>query len=265
MNLYLREFKTSLKSLFVWCISVLITLVFMMSIYPTFANDSAKFDQLLSSFPEEVLKAFGLSTMNFGEILQFYSYIMTFMFLVAAIYAINLGINALSKEENDKTAEFLLTKPISRTKIITYKLLAALTDIIIYNFVVFIGSYGVLEMVKKDNYNFNVFVLISIGMFLLQLLFLAFGFLLSVLTKKSDSVISISLGTVFAFYGISLLSGIFEDKQWVLFLTPFKYYDSIEIVSNGVINSSFLILTFILVALSIAITYIKYLKRDINT
>ncbi|MFA5881807.1 MAG: ABC transporter permease subunit, partial [Eubacteriales bacterium] len=67
---------------------------------------------------------------------------MLFLYLVvmATIHAAMLGANIIAKEERDKTAEFLLAKPVSRNEIITVKLGAGLTNILIFNAVTLLSS-----------------------------------------------------------------------------------------------------------------------------
>jgi ABC-2 type transport system permease protein len=264
MNLYLRELKVSLKPLFLWCIFVAISLVFMLSIYPSLARQSSNFDAIMESFPEEVIKALGLSTLNFGNLMEFFAYIMSFIIIVSAIYGMNLGINALSKEEEDKTAEFLITKPISRVRIVLYKLLSSLTDIILYNMFFLTVSFLILEIVKQRDYELLNLVYIVIGMFILQLVFMSIGIVLSVFINKNNVTSSVVLLTVFTFYSISLLSGMFDNKKWVKYFTPFKYFDSIKIVSDNTLDSMFIVISIIIILICIITTFVKYKNRDIN-
>ena len=44
----------------------------------------------------------------------------------------NLGIGIISKEVRDKTADFLLTKPVSRVTILVAKMMAAFTCIVLH-------------------------------------------------------------------------------------------------------------------------------------
>ena len=47
---------------------------------------------------------------------------------MATVHAAMLGADIISKEERDKTAEFLFVKPISRNKIIISKLLGSFSQ-----------------------------------------------------------------------------------------------------------------------------------------
>lgn len=61
-----------------------------------------------------------------------------------------LGSGIISKEERDKTAEFLLVKPVSRAHIMTAKLLAALTLLAVFFLVTYASAYGILSYYTKD-------------------------------------------------------------------------------------------------------------------
>ena len=68
----------------------------------------------LKDYPEPVRKALGLSVDSISSILGFYSYIFLYITLCGAIQAMNLGTSIISKEVSEKTADFLLTKPVTR-------------------------------------------------------------------------------------------------------------------------------------------------------
>ena len=60
---------------------------------------------------------------------------------MATIHAAMLGATIIAKEERDKTAEFLFVKPVSRSKIISFKLLVALVNIVILTIVAAISLF----------------------------------------------------------------------------------------------------------------------------
>ena len=77
----------------------------------------------------------------------------------------------LSKEVRDKTADFLLTKPVSRSEIMTAKLLAALTSLVITNGMYLIISSIMASAVTSEAYSVKTFLMISITLFFIQLMF----------------------------------------------------------------------------------------------
>lgn len=78
--------------------------------------------------------AFGMDRLNFGTLTGFYSIECgNILGLGGAFFAALTASSILSKEEKDRTAEFLLTHPVSRFRIVTEKLFAVLIQLIIMN------------------------------------------------------------------------------------------------------------------------------------
>ena len=86
--------------------------------------------------PKELLAAFGMDTIDLSTVLGYFSFILMFAQLCLAIQAGNYGFGLVSIEESELTADFLMTKPVSRVRILTSKLLAVLANLIITNLVV---------------------------------------------------------------------------------------------------------------------------------
>ncbi|MDF2506094.1 MAG: hypothetical protein K0R06_3589, partial [Clostridium sp.] len=142
---------------------------------------------------------------NITSILGFYSMIFSFITLCGAIQAMNIGVSILSKESRERTADFLLVKPVSRAAIVSSKLLAALTMLLVTNVIYYAGASMVANIVKTSNYSNKLFFMISLTLLFIQLIFLAIGVFVSVFFTKLKSVLPISLGVVFGFYIIGAL------------------------------------------------------------
>lgn len=125
----------------------------------------------LLGYPPQLLKAIG--AVDIFTMINFYAYIFSFVVVCGAIQAMNIGISIISKETRFKTADFLLTKPASRTKILTAKLLAGITSLLITN-IIYIGfSIIVVKAFQTEDFNMKIFLLISCSLFLEQLIFFA--------------------------------------------------------------------------------------------
>ncbi|QVK18647.1 ABC transporter permease subunit [Mycoplasmatota bacterium] len=264
MNIFRQEFKSNLKSTIIWTISIVGLIVLYMSLYPGFAKDAQMVKDMMANLPEPVRKGLGFNPDLFLSILGFYSFTFLYILLLGSIQAMNLGISMLSKETREKTADFLLTKPVTREQIVTAKLLSALTSLIITNIVFIVVSYFTIELVKIDDYKFNIFLMISVTLFFVQLLFMSLGFILSVLISKIKSVISISLPIVFGFFIISMLGSVIGDEL-VSYITPFKYFDREHIIFHGTYETSYIILELVIIIVSIIATYIVYHFKDIHS
>lgn len=262
MNMYLHELRSYRKSTIIWTCSLVGLAVFFLSMFPAFSRDAEEFSRLIQSYPEQVRKAFGIGS-NITSFFGFYSYAFFYIVLCGAIQAMNLGISIISKEVRQKTADFLLTKPVTRKQIVTSKLLAVLTSLVFTN-IVYIISAGVMSsIVKTQEFSMKIFILISITMFFVQLIFVAMGVAISVVVPKIRSVIGVSLGVVFGFFIINMFGSIIGDKA-LRYITPFKYFDTVYIIKNSSYEMQFLVIGIIFVIIATLASYIIYMKKDIH-
>lgn len=200
MNIFIHELKVYRKSTIIWTCSLAAIIILFLSMYPAFSQDITAAKKMLEAFPEGVRKALGLSLDMFSTLLGFYSYVFIYLMLCGSIQAMNLGTSILSKEVREKTADFLLTKPVSRIKIMTAKLLAALTSLIITDVIYLIVAGIMFSALQTGPYSFKIFLMISATLLFVQLLFLSLGVIVSVVVPKIRAVLPISLGTVFGFF-----------------------------------------------------------------
>ncbi|HAQ07992.1 MAG TPA: ABC transporter permease, partial [Bacillus bacterium] len=181
-----------------------------------------------------------------------------------AIQAMNLGTSILSKETIEKTADFLLTKPVTRTQVITSKLLAALVSLVITNIVFVSATFFIASFVATDEFSKQSLFLISITLFFIQLMFLALGIIVSVVFPKIKSVLTVSLGAVFGFFMLGMVSSTTDDAA-MRYLTPFNYFDSAYIAEHTGYEHSFLFAAVIFFVSAIAASYFLYAKKDVHS
>jgi ABC-2 type transport system permease protein len=174
----------------------------------------------------------------------------------------NIGMGVLAKEASGKTVDFLLTKPVSRTAIITAKLLAALSALAITSLVFFVVS-GAMAAAVSENLDYWMFLKLSLPLFFVQVIFALLGFAIAAVARKIKSVLPLSLSTVFAFFIIGLVQGAlhYEDLRY---LTPFKYFDYGYILKNASYEGTFLLLSAVIVVVAAVLSYVVFLKKDIH-
>jgi ABC-2 type transport system permease protein len=263
MNMYWHELKAYRKSTIIWILSVTALIVLFLSFYPSFSQDTEEFKKLLENYPQEIIKAFGISIDSFFSILGLFSYIYTYVVLCSSIQAMNLGTSILSKEVREKTADFLLAKPVSRTQIVTAKLFAALTAFIFSNIIYIVAASMMAFVVVEGSFNYKAYFLIALTSFLVGMMFLVLGILVSVVLPKIKSVLPISLSTVFGFFILSLFSSVI-DGEVIRYFIPFKYFDTAYIMEHSSYETIFLVIEIVFIILAVVASYIIYLKKDIN-
>lgn len=262
--IFKREFNRSLKSLIIWSLALGGLILLMLSLFPQMAEQQQDVDKLLEVYPESIKQAFGMDELNLGTLIGFYGievYMVTT--LLGSIYASILASSILAKEENEKTIEFLLSKPITRSQIVTQKLLAVVVNIFILNGVSIITSLIGFQFAKDSDIPEKTFMLLVIATILLHLTFASISFMFSSMMTKTRNTLSISLGVVLITYFINVIAGISEDLEMLKYITPFKYVDSADIINNNAIEPLYIFLMSAIIVISILVTYVVYRKKDI--
>jgi beta-exotoxin I transport system permease protein len=263
MNIFFHELKAYRKSTFIWSVSLVLIIVLFMSFYPAFAKDAEDFKKIMEGYPEAIRNAIGFNLGNFFTILGFYCFPLSFITLCGAIQGMNLGTSIVSKEVREKTADFLLTKPVTRTTVLTAKLMAAFASIVITNIVYLAVTIFIAFQVKTDDFSLKILIMLSLTMFFIQLIFLALGIVISVIVPKIKSVLTVSLATVFAFYFLGMFSST-TGEEAKRYISPFKYFDTAYIIKHASYEASFLIVGAVIIILAITASYFVYVKKDIH-
>ena len=113
-NLFLKEMRRNTLSLLLWILVISLLISFTMSVFQTFVENRSKVMGMLNLVPKGALQFKGISNVNdLLSVLGFYAVNnVIYMMVLGSIFAMVLGSNILLKEEYNKTAEFLLTKPL---------------------------------------------------------------------------------------------------------------------------------------------------------
>lgn len=263
-NIYTHEVRLKMRSVLIWSLSFAALLFFFFSIFQSFADQAELANQLMSKFPAELKEAFGLGRAELASVLGFYCLVFVFIQLCAAIQAGNIGFGLVSIEESELTADFLLTKPVSRVRILTSKLLAALTALLLTDVVVSLATIVAIAVNKGDRtYDGGTLALLLVSLLLFQVFFLSVGLLISLLVKRIHNVTPFSLGLAFGTYVLNAFSGIFGDVK-LEYITPFKHFDPYYILEHKAFDSKLLILSVCISVISVAVSYWLYTHRDIH-
>lgn len=262
--MFKREWKRNAKSLMIWS-AVLGGLVLLtLSIFPQFAEQQKEVTKLLQSLPPAMVKAFGMDQLSIGDLTGYYGVrVYTMTTLLGSVYAAILAANIVAKEENDKTIEFLLAKPITRREILTIKWLVVMVNILILNAVSLLVSFVGFQMAKGYDVSFKAIYLLTMATVFLHFTFAAVAFLLSTMMRKTRNASSFALGLVFVTYFMSMMSSISDDLSFLKYVSPFKYVDAAPIINELQIDPLYMVLMIVIISVSIVSAYVIYQKKDI--
>lgn len=264
-TLIITEFKRNFKSWMLWTGIVAGLALLMLALYPAFKDAFSQLEELLSVYPQEFLEAFGMGEggLDMADIYGWFGvegYL--FVTLIGGSYAAILGSSILSKEEDDKTIEFLLSQPISRTKVLFGKIIVVAMNLLLMNAVVSVILF--FTFIIFGELNVVVWLLYSFAPFILQAVFASLSLLVSVFVIKSRKVISISLGLAIGMYVVDLISKLTEEAEFLKYITPYEYVNAVTIVNDQMVKPLYLFLSITIITVSILTTWQLYIRKDIT-
>jgi len=267
LNLFSKEMRFNRLSLLVWMAIITILITITMSVYPTFLENQSKVMGMISLVPKGALEFKGISNIaDLNSVLGFYAANnVIYMMVLGSIFAMVLSCNILLKEEYNKTAEYLLTRPVTRSEVFLSKLGVVLLQIFLLNLVATLDGFLVMKFALKEMFSVSAFLILSVYTFLLNLLFGATGLFLSTLVKKPRPITTLGIGLVLVLYFLFTISKITENASGLGYLSPFKY------VSTNVMDKAYKLCSWNLLYFSgislllLSISYFRYKRRDIYT
>ncbi|MEH7353411.1 ABC transporter permease subunit [Neobacillus drentensis] len=264
MNIFLKELRSHRKSLIFWSIGVFLMVVSGMAKYDAYSSSGQSINDLVADLPKSLRAVLGFGAVDLSKISGYYAMLFLYLLLMATIHAAMLGATIIAKEERDKTFEFLFVKPVSRTTIITAKLMAAFVNIVVFNLVTYVSSIILIAKYNDGKAVNRDIAILMVGMFILQLLFMVIGSALAAVKKKPKTAASLATGILLLTYMLSIAIDLNEHIEGLKYLTPFKYYEAKNIMFGGGLDIIFVVISAVLITLFSYVTYVFYQKRDLN-
>jgi ABC-2 type transport system permease protein len=262
VNIFLRELRANLKSLLIWSGIIVLLIVLAVAKYSAFAADPSMI-KMLDSMPPAMLDALSMRGFNLTTLSGFYGVMFIYFGLMAAIAAAMWGSDSISKEERDKTVEFSLVLPVSRSRVVTAKLLAALVNCAAFVLITWAASAVAVQSFHPDQAFYGFLALEMQAMFALELIFLAIGLLLGCAMKQYKLSGSAAIGIILVTYFMSIIASMQKDLDFLKYFTPFKYFDARELFRSGQLDGTFLLISAAIIAVCVAAAYWIYRRRDL--
>jgi ABC-2 type transport system permease protein len=262
MNIFFHELKANLKSLIIWVVIVALFNVLGFSKASAYYNNPEML-AVLNSMPPAMLDAFNMNAFNLTTMTGFFGIMVVYFGLILSIAAAMWGSGIISKEERDKTVEFALTLPVTRSRVVLAKLAA-----MVVNCIILLGVNWVVTLAVASQYEaepgFTRFVADGmLSFFILQMIFLALGVFLGCALKKHKLAGSISVWVLLGTYFLSILVSMNKDLDALKYLTPFKYFDGADLLRNPGMEPGYILLSVGIIALLITGAFLTYRRRDL--
>ena len=261
MTLVKHELRQGKTSFLIWVASIGFLLATCIFLFPEMKGQMDGLNNIFASIGS-FTEAFGMDRLNFGTLIGFYAVECgNILGLGGAFFAAICAVGILSKEEKDRTAEFLLTHPVSRIRIITEKLIAVLIQITAMNLIIYALSVGSIAVIGEE-IPWRELSLMHLAHYLLQLELAGICFGISAFLCKGS--VGAGLGIAVMMYFLNLIANIADVAEFLKYITPFGYCEGADIVSNGRLDGTLVAVGAVIGISGIIIAYLKYTKKDIH-
>lgn len=260
MTLIRHELRQGRLSFIIWTLSISFLLVICVFLFPEMKSEMEEINDVFASMGS-FTAAFGMDQLNFGTLTGFYSIECgNVLGLGGAFFASLIAVSALAKEEKEHTAEFLMTHPVKRFKIVTDKLIAILLQIIFMNAIIYGLSVCSMMLIGED-VPWKEINLFHLAYLILQIELACVCYGISAFIHRGS--VGIGLGIAIALYFLNIIANITEKAEVLKYITPFGYAEGADIVANGSLNSTYILIGIAFGIAGIGTAYLKYCKKDI--
>ena len=261
MTVFKLELRQGKTALIVWTAAIGFLLAVCIFLFPEMKGEM---DTLTSVFASmgSFTAAFGMDRLSFGELSGFYAIECgNILGLGGAFFAALTAVNVLAKEEKDRTAEFLLTHPVCRGRVLAEKLCAVLAQITAMNAVLLALSLGCMAAIGED-IPWRTVLLLHLGYFLLQTELAGVCFGISAFIRRGGP--GIGLGLAAAMYFLNLISNLSSSAEFLRYVTPFAYCEGADIISSGELDTALVLLGLGYAVAAAAAGCLHYTRKDIR-
>ncbi len=265
MNLFLHEMKMYWKFLAFWSLGIVAMIAGGMGKFSALygANDPS-LTNLMAQLPKAFIAMFGMTNLEVTSLSGFYGVIHFYLVIMGSIYAVILGAGILAKEERDKTAEFLMVKPITRSNVLVQKLLAGLIYIFAFIAVDYLISVVFLmQIAPKENISAEVALMMA-SMTLVMLAFYCVSFGLSGAMKDNRKSSMLMMSVMGASYLGAVLFDMVNNIDWLRPFVIFKYFPIDQVIKNLTLEPIYLGLCVLWILGGLAMAFVRFPRRDLH-
>lgn len=261
MTILKHELRQNRAALLIWTVVISFMIGVCVFIYPEMKGEMESISDVFADMGS-FSAAFGMDQINFGTLLGYYAIECgNVLGLGGAFFAAICGSGILAKEEKEHTVEFLMTHPVSRSKVITQKLISVMLQIVILNVIVFAVVVAGMAVIG-ENVPWKEMFLLHGAYLLLQIELAGICFGVSAFLRRGS--VGIGLGVAVTMYFLNLISNITESAEFLKYITPFGYANGTEIVTEVTLDGTLIALGMVYAIVGIVAAYWKYTKKDLT-
>jgi len=265
MNVFAFELRQQIRGILLQTVVLSgLLMMFMLGVYPVYLSAQDQVQAMLSGFPSQFATMFGMNVTDIFSYGGFYSFGNLYLVLIGAIMAASLGLTVFTRERRSRCTDFLLTKPLGRTRVFCAKLLTCVTGLLIINLVFVAVSVFLYGETGESSLSVSTVILVALGMAGTQLVFLSLSVLLSVFTSRIRSVSG--LATTLGFMGFVMTALVnLTEVQALRYFSPSQYFDPSTVFAGGSYDDGYVMCALAVTVACLAISFVRYRTLDVPT
>lgn len=260
MNLIKREWKSYRTQTLYWSIGMLALLFISFYKMQGLNTMPGGMESFLDTLPT-IFKAMFQGSGEMNTAIGIYRTIHLYVAIALAFHAVLLGASIFAKEETEKTFEFLYVKGIRRYHILSMKILAGISILLLLDFVCVVGIC-IASFVADMKLSFSALLPYLGVLFMAQLFFFSLALFSSLLIQKSQKAGSIGSGIVFFMFLISMYVKLGGNLLWLEQFSVFHYTDANYVYAHPYISLPILLILFVALAGFLGAQYLHE-RRDL--
>ncbi len=259
-TVFIKELKLNMKSFLIWTLSVGGLGLCCILLYQSMQGDMKAMADAFSEMGA-FSDAFGMSTLSIATLEGYFATEVGAVHgLGSAMFAAIIAVTILSKEEEGHSGEFLLSLPVSRSKVVMAKALSIVICLAAFT----VGSalfylYGFAAL--EEEVPIKEFVTFMGGQFLMNLEIAGICFAISSFSGKNRMGLGIGIAMLGYFYDV--IGRVVPDMKDYLILGPYSFANASEIFAGKEVPMEAVGIAVAVSVVSVVLAFFIYNKRDL--
>jgi ABC-2 type transport system permease protein len=220
--------------LLAWAAGMGLLGVWFVSLFPAVTGSaSALINSIMARLPDSLRLLIG----NANQVTSFEGFLAAKMMnLVLPLLGIGFGLaygsGLIGSEEEERSLDLLLSNPVPRWRVITEKYAA----LVVFTLVVYAACYAGLALtarVMEIETSYSHLLAGTLNMALLVLFFATLALCISGLRRGRGLATGVSVILAAVTFLTNNLHAITDMPDWVVYLSPWHYYDIYQVLTGG--------------------------------
>ncbi len=230
-NVLRRELRLSRRSLLVWSIITVLVVAVYLGFFPYMKDPDLI--KALEAYPEALRSAFNLSPALLGDVNQYHGgLVMVYVLLMLSIYAFALAGGLVARDADLGTAEFLYVKPVTRSQLLTAKVLAFVGLMLGLWVFAYAVSTLVGHLVAPGEYDLGTQFGVHLAGFVASLAMGGIAFAASPYINRMQGTTSLGVGLGLGFFMVDAVSKMTQRLDVLKYLS-LQYYAALGDAAAG--------------------------------